>query len=85
MKRRILVSIISLSFLSACGESKEKKEFMRACLGNGGNDDVCDCTYDRIAEKYGEHWGRNNTLQAVPEFNHLVAMSIKYCATKLNQ
>lgn len=57
---------------------------MQSCLSNGGNNDICDCMYDRIAEKYGEHWGRNNTLQADPEFNHLVATSIKYCATKLN-
>ncbi|ECC5186931.1 hypothetical protein CJG67_004634 [Salmonella enterica subsp. enterica serovar Gaminara] len=84
MKRVALISLLSLSLLSACGESKDKKEFMQACLSNSGNDDICNCTYDRIAEKYGECWGSNDALQADPEFNHLVATSIKYCATKLN-
>lgn len=84
MKAAMLFSVLSLSLLTACGESNEKKEFMQSCLSNSGNDDICDCMYDRIAEKYGEHWGRNNTLQAAPEFNHLVATSIEYCATKLN-
>ncbi|MCS1419991.1 hypothetical protein [Citrobacter portucalensis] len=84
MKAAMLFSVLSLSLLTACGESDEKKEFMQSCLSNSGNDDICDCMYDRIAEKYGEHWGRNNTLQVAPEFNHLVATSIEYCATKLN-
>lgn len=80
MMRTVLLSILSLSLLTGCGESKEKKEFMRDCMRSGGSDSACECSYDRIAKSYGRHWTSQEYLPADPDFNRRVASTVVQCA-----
>ncbi|TON22687.1 hypothetical protein CGH33_25685 [Vibrio parahaemolyticus] len=55
--KKILVTLIPLTFLlSGCGDP-QKSEFMDACTGGNSNDyahKVCSCAFDKMKDIYGD-------------------------------
>lgn len=51
MKFKIGLASITLLLISAC-TSKAEQQFVIGCVETGGREDLCECTYEKLAEVY---------------------------------
>ncbi|RYY78293.1 MAG: hypothetical protein EOO69_11245 [Moraxellaceae bacterium] len=81
---KIYLSVLSIMLLgtavSGCA-SKTERQFVSGCESTGVDEDICECVFDKLEDKYGEDDLKHSlyTMNQTERFQHDMLNSTMQC------